>query len=121
MPEVRVGIPSVIAAAVLPMLIGWGRTRRLLLTGETIDAAAALAWGLVEEVVADDELDAAVERVLADVLACGARAIRLQKGLIAEWEELTPTGGIARGIECFAEAWQGEEPRERMAAFLMRR
>ena len=118
MPEVRIGIPSVIEAALLPLLIGWGRTRRLLLTGETIDAAAALAWGLVEEVVSDEALDAAVERVLTDVLACGPNAIRLQKRLIAEWEELTPEGGIARGIECFAEAWRSDEPRQRMAAFL---
>ena len=43
MPEVRVGIPSVIEAALLPRLIGWGRTNRLLLTGETIDAATAEA------------------------------------------------------------------------------
>ena len=41
MPEVRVGIPSVIEAALLPGLIGWGRTRRLLLTAETIDAPTA--------------------------------------------------------------------------------
>ena len=38
MPEVRLGVPSVVEAALLPQLIGWGRTRRLLLTGDTIDA-----------------------------------------------------------------------------------
>ena len=51
MPEVRLGIPSVVEAALLPLLIGWGRTRQLLLTGDTIDAATALGWGLVEQVV----------------------------------------------------------------------
>ena len=51
MPEVKVGVPSVVEAALLPRLIGWGRTSRLLLTAETIDAAKAEAWGLVEEVV----------------------------------------------------------------------
>ncbi|MGH7029913.1 MAG: enoyl-CoA hydratase-related protein [Stellaceae bacterium] len=45
MPEVRVGIPSVVEAALLPRLIGDGRARRLLLTGETIGAAEALTWG----------------------------------------------------------------------------
>jgi enoyl-CoA hydratase len=118
MPEVRIGIPSVIEAALLPQLIGWGRTRRLLLTGETIDAAQALAWGLVEQVVPDDALDAAVARVLADILACGSNAVRLQKRLIGEWEQLTPNAAIERGIDCFAEAWQSDEPRERMRAFL---
>src|SRR5689334_11003081 len=81
MPEVKVGIPSVIEAALLPSLIGWGRTRRLLLTGETVDAATALRWGLVEEVVPPAALDMAVERSLDAILACGPRAIRLQKEL----------------------------------------
>jgi len=49
MPEVRIGIPSVVEAALLPQLIGWGRTRTLLLTGDTIDAATAERWGLVEQ------------------------------------------------------------------------
>ena len=39
------GIPSVVEAALLPQLIGWGRTRELLLTGDTIDAATAVALG----------------------------------------------------------------------------
>src|SRR3954468_22038463 len=50
MPEVRLGIPSVVEAALLPALIGWGRTRRILMTGEIFGASEALAWGLVEEV-----------------------------------------------------------------------
>src|SRR3984957_15575450 len=45
MPEVRVGIPSVIHAALLPRLIGWGRARWLLMTAQNIDAPTALAWG----------------------------------------------------------------------------
>jgi enoyl-CoA hydratase/carnithine racemase len=73
MPEVKVGIPSVVEAALLPGLIGWGRTRELLLFGENIDAATALAWGLVEQVVAPDALDAAVE---ARLRRCSAPARR---------------------------------------------
>jgi enoyl-CoA hydratase/carnithine racemase len=118
MPEVRIGIPSVIEAALLPQLIGWGRTRWLLLTGETIDAAQALAWGLVEQVVLEDALDTAVERVLTDILACGPNAVRLQKRLIREWEELALHAAVERGIDCFAEAWRSEEPKVRMWTFL---
>ena len=79
MPEVKVGIPSVVEAALLPGLIGWGRTRELLLFGENIDAATALAWGLVEQVVAPAELDAAVEARLDALLSAGPQAVRLQK------------------------------------------
>jgi enoyl-CoA hydratase/carnithine racemase len=53
MPEVRVGIPSVIHAALLPRLIGWGRARWLLMTAATIDAPTALDWGLIDVVATD--------------------------------------------------------------------
>ena len=118
MPEVRLGIPSVIEAALLPMLIGWGRTRRLLLTGETVGAEAAHAWGLVEQVTAPEALDAAVEACLADILACGARAIRSQKRLIQAWERLPLADAIQAGVEAFADAYQTDEPKRMMADFL---
>jgi enoyl-CoA hydratase len=118
MPEVRLGIPSVVEAALLPGLIGWGRTRRLLFTGETIAADQALAWGLVEEVVPVAELDAALEVLLADIFACGPDAIRAQKALIRAWESLSPEAAIAAGIDAFAAAYEGEEPRAMMARFL---
>jgi enoyl-CoA hydratase len=118
MPEVRIGIPSVVEAALLPKLIGWGRTRRLLFTGETIRAAQALDWGLVEEVAAPEALDAAVERVIAAILQCGPRAIRLQKTLIAEWEDLPVDQAITRGIDSFTAAWDSDEPRRMMSQFL---
>lgn len=118
MPEVRVGVPSVVEAALLPGLIGWGRTRRLLLTGETIDAPTALTWGLVEEVVPAKGLDAAVEKALLGILASGPRAIRLQKALIADWETLPLDAAIQRGIDSFASAWETDEPRSLMNRFL---
>jgi len=121
MPEVRVGIPSVIEAALLPQLIGWGRTRRLLYTGEIIGSVEAERWGLVERVVPKGMLDAAVEEWLDDILAAGPRAIRLQKALISDWENLPTGAAIRRGIDAFAAAYETEEPRERMAAFLNRR
>lgn len=118
MPEVRVGVPSVVEAALLPGLIGWGRTRRLLLTGETIDAPTALSWGLVEEVVPVPSLAAAVEKALTAIVTSGPRAIRLQKALIADWETLPVGAAIQRGIDSFATAWETDEPRGLMQRFL---
>lgn len=118
MPEVRVGIPSVIEAALLPGLIGWGRTRRLLLTAETIDATMAERWGLVDWCVPAAQLDAAVEELVAAVLACGADAIRLQKALIRDWEDLPLSQAIERGITRFAEAFATDEPKRMMTEFL---
>src|SRR5437868_325367 len=114
MPEVRVGIPSVVEAALLPQLIGYGRARRLLLTGVTIDAEEAQAWGLVDAVAPPEALDTMVERFAETILAAGPQAIRLQKRLIRDWQELPAEAAIARGIDIFAEAYATDEPR-RMA------
>jgi enoyl-CoA hydratase len=121
MPEVRVGIPSVVEAALLPGLIGWGRTRRLLLLGETIGAAEALDWGFVEQVVPADRLDAAVEEWLGHLGAAGRQALRLQKRLIRQWEDLPIGAAVAAGIPAFAAAWDSDEPRRMLGAFAQRR
>nr|WP_207191633.1 enoyl-CoA hydratase [Paracraurococcus ruber] len=121
MPEVRVGIPSVVEAALLPGLIGWGRTRRLLLLGETIGAAEALEWGLVERVVTAEALDAAVAEWLAHLGAAGLQALRLQKRLIRQWEDLPMREAIAAGIPAFAAAWDTDEPKRMLGAFTARR
>ena len=125
MPEVRVGIPSVVEAALLPLLVGTGRARRLLLTGETVDAATALAWGLVDEVAEPGHLDAAVDALAASILAGGAHAMRLQKSLILDWEELPAAAAVARGIDVFADAFATDEPGRmagaRLAAMRARR
>ncbi len=118
MPETRIGIPSVIEAALLPQLIGWGPTRRILFTGEIFGTKEAERWGLVEEVVPQAELDAAINRLLDDVLACGPRAIRLQKRLMQQWESLPPGGAVQAGVECFVESWRSPEPARMMADFL---
>jgi enoyl-CoA hydratase/carnithine racemase len=121
MPEVRVGIPSVVEAALLPGLIGWGRTRRLLLLAETIDAATALDWGLVEHVVAPEGLDAAVAEWLDHLCAAGPAAIRNQKALIRQWEDLPLGAAIEAGVAAFARSWDGDEPTRMMRGFLERR
>jgi enoyl-CoA hydratase/carnithine racemase len=120
MPEVRIGIPSVVEAALLPHLIGWGRTRQLLLTGDTISATQALEWGLIEQLSAPETIEDDVERLVQSILAGGSRAIRLQKALIREWEELPASAAISRGIACFARAWETDEPRRLMSRFIER-
>lgn len=121
MPEVQLGIPSVVEAALLPSLIGWGRTRWLLFTGQTIDASYALAWGLIEHAAAAAKLDELVEQTLASVLSAGPEAIRLQKALIREWETLPLDAAIARGIDRFTQAWETDEPSRMIAALPKRR
>jgi len=118
MPEVRIGIPSVVEAALLPQLIGWGRTRLLLLTGDTIDAAKAERWGLVEELVTPENLDATVGQLVDSILVSGPRAVRLQKRLMTDWEDLPLRAAVRKGIECLVEAFHTDEPRQLMTQFL---
>ena len=121
MPEVRVGIPSVIEAALLPRLIGWGKAAELIYTGESISAKEALQCGLVERVTPSDQLDRAVERWTEAILRAGPRAIRLQKALIREWERQPIDKAIERGIASFAAAYETDEPRTMMDEFFERR
>jgi enoyl-CoA hydratase len=121
MPEVKVGMPSVIEAALLPRLIGMGRAAELVLLGENIDAARALAIGLVEKVVPPDELDAAVEAWIAAILANGPQAVRLQKALMREWERLPLDQAIAAGIATYRTSVAGGEPQRMLAEFMARR
>jgi enoyl-CoA hydratase/carnithine racemase len=120
MPEVAIGIPSVVEAALLPKLIGAGRARRLLFTGETIHAAEALAWGLVDIVAPAAALDAAVDRLVRPILMAGPRAVRLQKSLILDWEELPTAAAVERGIDAFVAAFDSDEPARMAGAALAR-
>ncbi|MDB5464007.1 MAG: enoyl-CoA hydratase [Phenylobacterium sp.] len=121
MPEVRLGIPSVVEAALLPALIGWGRTRRILMTGEIFGAGEALAWGLVEEVYLQAAIETAVEDLLEKLLEAEPRAVQLQKTLIQQWEELPTSQAIAAGVDAFEDAWTTDEPKASMAKYLAER
>jgi methylglutaconyl-CoA hydratase len=111
--EVRLGIvPGVISPFVLPR-IGPGAARRYFLTGERFDAATALRIGLVHEV--DAELDTAVERVVAHLLAAGPEAVRAAKRLVRERPLGEATAHIAAGLR------SGPEGQEGLRAFLEKR
>ena len=110
MPEVKIGLPSVVEAALLPQLIGWGRTKLMLYTGDNIDAATALDWGLVEKVVPAAELDAALAVWVHSIVESGPKAIRLQKELIREWEAMPINDAVEAGIRCMYRAYQSDEP-----------
>jgi enoyl-CoA hydratase len=121
MPEVRIGLPSVIHAALLPRLIGWGRARWLVMTAENIDAPTALAWGLVDVVAPQDGLDAAVEKTVAALLECGPEALRAQKALLRQWQELPLKQSVDLSIGVFGRSFLTDEPLRLMQAFIDRK
>lgn len=121
MPEITVGLPSVIQAALLPGLIGWGRTAELLLGGEPIDGAEAARWGLVNRAVDEGALDESVEAWVRRLMALPAEALRLQKTLLGRWRRMDLDSAVALSEDVFARAYTTGEPQRAMQAFLERR
>jgi enoyl-CoA hydratase/carnithine racemase len=121
MPEVRFGIPSGMEACLLPQLIGWGKTRELVYTGDHYSADEMKRCAFLEKLVEPRDLDPGVEQWIGSILAAGPRAIRLQKKLVRDWERMTIAQAVRAGIRACVEARKTDEPRRLMAAFLDRR
>ncbi len=109
-------IPDMGASWAVPRAIGRSRAQAWALLGDRIDAATAASWGLVHEVVADDDLVAAatdVARRLGRLPAATLLAVRrsveestapLAEALVAEWEtqaDLIDRGHLVEGIDAF--------------------
>lgn len=120
--EVRLGlVPSTIAPYVVAA-IGARAARRYCLTGEIFAAAEAHHIGLVHETVSPAELDAAVGRVTAALLAGGPRAQSRAKRLIAEIAAQPVTEPVmALTARTIAAARASDEGREGVSAFLEKR
>jgi len=121
MPEVRVGIPSVIEACLLPRLIGWGKASELLLTGESIDADEALRAGFVQRLCAPEELQGQTQRWIDAILSAGPGAVRAQKRIMRGWEEMPEGEAIAASIDEFAAMFPTGEPAEFIRSFVERK
>lgn len=117
MPEVHMGIPSVIEAALLPGLIGWGRTREMLLTGVLYSATEAREIGFVQKVAPLGDLDEAMAPWIDGILHATPLAVRAQKALINRWERVSIEEGIYAGIDALSDAYKTGEPQAAIKAF----
>ena len=121
LPEVRVGLPSVIEASLLPPTIGLGRARRMLLTGETVDSAEALRIGLVDVVVDPEALDDAALDMARQFQGLSRRILATQKDIVARWLEIGEADSAEYTIKTFALCFATSDPHEAMTAFLEKR
>jgi len=118
--EARLGlVPATIAPWVVEKM-GPGWALRLFLTGERFDAARATAIGLVYRAVPDAELDAAVDEVVAALLAGGPEALRACKQLVRHVAS-APDGVDAYTADLIARVRSSDEGREGVRAFLEKR
>lgn len=120
MPEVQVGLPSVVEARMLPTLIGWGRTRELLYTGAVIAAEEAHRIGFLEKVAPRAQLDAALQPWVDAILAAEPGAIRAQKRLIEGWLEGGVAAGVQASMDAFAQTFHSDAPNRRLKTALER-
>ena len=121
MPEVILGLPSVIDAVMLGHLIGVGRARELLLTGEPISGETALSCGLVNRLSSSDEL----LNTTADLLRLATRhlpeVVAAQKRLHQQWLDLPYTQAVELSAEALVEAFRTGAPQQLAADRLRRR
>ncbi len=119
--EVRLGlIPAMISVVVLPKL-GEHTTLRLFLTGERFDARKALEYGLLHRVVADDELEAAVQEEIDAIVKGGPIAIVEAKQLVRTVATLAEAEAYEYAQKKIGDLFASEEAAEGMAAFREKR
>ena len=93
----------------------------LLLTGRRIKASEAAAFGLINEVVTSDALDNAVDRWLADILACAPLSVRAIKQVVRRTAHLSAVEAQAARLPALVEALASEDSEEGVRAFVEKR
>jgi enoyl-CoA hydratase/carnithine racemase len=122
LPEPRVGRLALDGGMVLlPRLMPQKAAMGMLLTGRRIAAREALGFGLVNEVVPRAELDAAVERWLADILACAPLSLRAIKQTLQRTAHLGAAEAQAMRLPALIEALESEDGEEGVQAFREKR
>jgi enoyl-CoA hydratase len=121
-PEINLGIiPGSGGTQRLPRLIGSSRAKRLIFTGELVDAKTALEIGLVDKVVPHDQLIDEAKRMALSIASKPKVALALAKSAINRGLGLDLRTGLDYEIECFAQCFATSDQKEGMKAFLERR
>lgn len=122
LPEARLGrLPLDGGMALLQRQIPFRHAMGMMLTGRRITAAEALRFGLVNEVVPQDQLDAAVSRWLEDILACAPLSLRAIKQCVRRTAHLTAQEAQAARLPALVEALQSKDQDEGVRAFVEKR
>ena len=121
LPETSLGLVPAQIGPFLVERLGYAEAKRLAVTGGRLDAHEALALRLVHGVHAAGALDAAVAKVLADILHCAPGAVAATKALIAKARLQSPASLVQEAAQVFSSAALGAEGVEGTTAFLQKR
>lgn len=121
-PEIKLGVFPPIAAILLPRIIGEKRARELILTGELIDAPAALQLGLVNYVLPVGELEQKTQEVIEKLRELSAPALEMARRAMDLGRGLAFDSTLA-GVEnlYLHELMKTEDAREGVKAFMEKR
>jgi crotonobetainyl-CoA hydratase len=122
LPEARVGrLPLDGGMTLLQRQIPFRPAMGVLLTGRRVGAGEALTMGIVNEVVPRDGLDAAVERWVAEILACAPLSVRAIKQTVRRTAHLTAAEAQASRLPAVVAALTSRDSDEGVAAFREKR
>ena len=119
--EVRIGFVPALVSAFLALQIGDKRSRDLLLTGRLFDASEAERLGLVNEIVAADNLESRVAELLKTLRGNSPASLRATKKLMADQNRAWLDASIAAAMEANSKAREHADFSEGVAAFLEKR
>lgn len=111
MPEIKVGIPSVLDAALLQRHVGLSVAKEMLLTGDLYGAEELERYGFLNKVVQEDELEEEVNDFLGRMTAHSRSALAAQKRLFETWQNAGLQEAIHASMNEFALAFGEEETR----------
>ncbi|GAA4484060.1 enoyl-CoA hydratase [Rhodococcus olei] len=120
-PGVRIGLFCSTPMVALSRSVGRKRAMQMLLTGETIDAHTAADWGLVNLVVAADDLDAQVRALIAKIVGASPLTLQIGKQAFYRQIDLPQDGAYTAMAETMATNAVTCDAQEGMAAFLEKR
>ncbi len=121
-PEVNLGVtPGFGGSQRLPRLVGKGRAKELLFTGDLIDALEAWRIGLVNRVVPQESLLLTARETARKIAVRGPLAVRLCKDAVNNGLEMESDKGCAYEAELFALCFSTEDRAEGMTAFIEKR
>ncbi len=121
LPEPRVGRLPLDGMIVLPRLIPRALAMGMLLTGRRIGAAEALEYGLINQVVPEDELDGAVQSWIDDIVACAPLSLKAIKRSASDTAHLTVREARNARLPSLAAALQSRDAEEGVRAFREKR
>jgi methylglutaconyl-CoA hydratase len=119
--EVKIGVVPACIGPYVAKKMGEGKARELFITGERMNGDRAYEVGLVNQVVDDDQLDAAVEKLTKSVLSSGPEAVAMAKRLVSAVPGMTPEEFKPYTAEMIAKLRISDEGQEGMDAFLSKR